>query len=409
MPNAIDRFLKYVTYSTASDEMSQTNPSTEGQLAFARILAQECADLNLTNIRLTDKGYLYATLPSNCPEKSIASIGFIAHMDTSPDAPGKNIKPVRTRNYNGGDIVLQGLTLSPKEFPSLNQYIGETIITSDGTTLLGADDKAGIAEILAMAEYFQTNPQFPHGEIQIAFTPDEEIGQGAEYFDVKGFGADFAYTVDGGAIGELEYENFYAARADITITGKSVHPGYAKGIMQNAALIGAQFLSLFPQEETPSTTDGYEGYYHLAQFSGEVASAQLSIMIRDFDKSQFENRKKFILDAVKQINQLYPNCMEVEIKSQYDNMKTQLQDKMEIVELAKKAMLSCDVTPITEPVRGGTDGARLSFMGLPCPNLFAGGLNFHGPYEYIPEIALQKATEVLIAIVRLAFEENMQK
>ncbi|NLK37678.1 MAG: peptidase T [Epulopiscium sp.] len=401
-----NRFCNYVKIHTSSDSRSDTVPSTLIQLGFARLLAEECKSIGLTDISLDTNGYVMATLPKNCND-DIPTIGFIAHMDTSPDASGDAVNPRITENYNGEDISLNGITLSPKEFPSLLHYIGDTIITSDGTTLLGADDKAGIAEILTAMEYLIAHPEIKHGTIRIAFTPDEEIGRGADHFDVNAFGADFAYTVDGGKIGELEYENFNAARADIQIKGKSVHPGTAKNIMINASLLASEIISALPKNETPATTEGYEGFFHVAHLEGSVSSASLSIIIRDFDKNNFEARKSFLQSVVAQINASFAEPpIFIRIRDEYFNMKSVIENHMHIVDLAKKAMTLCNITPSVQPIRGGTDGARLSFMNLPCPNIFTGGHNFHGPFEFIPVSSMEKAVQVLVTIVQLSAQQS---
>ncbi len=397
-----NRFCKYVQIHTTSDSRSNTIPSTSIQLGFARFLAEECKSIGLSDITLDTNGYVMACLPKNC-DINVPIIGFIAHMDTSPDAPGDHVNPQITENYNGSVIPLKKIALSPEEFPILLHYIGDTIITSDGTTLLGADDKAGVAEILTAMEYLIAHPEIKHGTIKIAFTPDEEIGRGADFFDVNSFGADFAFTVDGGKIGELEYENFNAARADIQIKGKSVHPGTAKNVMVNASLLASQIIGALPLKETPATTEGYEGFFHVNHIEGSVSCASLSIIIRDFDKTNFEKRKSFMEILVENINAQYTDTpIFLRIRDEYYNMKSIIENHMYIIDLAKKAMTLCNVTPIVQPIRGGTDGARLSFMGLPCPNLFAGGHNFHGPYEFIPVSSMEKAVQVLVAIAQLS-------
>ena len=407
MKTVSERFLTYIKQPTTSSEASETTPSTKEQLAFASFLEKECASVGLTEIEADHYGYVYATLPANVENAPV--IGFIAHMDTSPDASGSNVMPHIVRSYDGGSIPLNGITLSPQEFPSLNAYIGETLITSDGTTLLGADDKAGIAEILTAMDYLSAHPEIPHGKIRVAFTPDEEIGRGADCFDVEKFHADFAYTVDGGKLGELEYENFNAARAVIRIKGKSVHPGTAKNMMVNAALIGTEIAALLPEKEVPSKTDGYEGFFHLHSFEGNVSEAVLSYIIRDFDKEAFTHRKNLLKLIAERKNVQYSNAITLEMKDEYYNMATPLAEHMEVVELAKTAMEQCDIPPIIQPIRGGTDGARLSFMGLPCPNIFAGGLNFHGPYEYIPVSSMEKAVQVIIKIAELGISLDFKK
>lgn len=397
-----DRFLEYVKYHTTSDDAVKTCPSTPQQSVFASFLAEECKQIGLSNITVDENSYVTAFLPSNT-QKQIPTIGFIAHMDTSPDASGEHVRPQITENYNGKDIVLKANTiLSPSEFPSLLQHKGQTIITSDGVTLLGADDKAGIAEILTAMQYLKQHTEIEHGNIAICFTPDEEIGRGADLFNVSAFGADFAYTVDGGAVGELEYENFNAARANITIQGKSVHTGTAKNTMINAALIAAEIISSFPPEQTPSHTEGYEGFFHLCYCNSNVGSATLSYIIRDFDQQSFQKRKEFIENMIAEKNEKYYDRIYLTIYDEYQNMITQIQDKPHIIELAKSSMKQCDITPIIQPIRGGTDGARLSFKGLPCPNLFTGGYNFHGPYEYISVSSMEKAVNVIVTICKNA-------
>ena len=395
-----ERFLEYIKHHTTSAEDMPNFPSTARQLDFAAFLAEECKALGLSSVSVDKYGYVTALLPAT--KKGGPTIGFIAHMDTSPDASGENIRPHIIENYDGGSIPLKEGCLSPTEFPFLKNYIGQTLITTDGTTLLGADDKAGIAEILTAAEYLLAHPEIPHSDIRIAFTPDEEVGRGVDFFDVKAFGADFAYTLDGGRIGELEYENFNAARAVIRIHGKNVHPGTAKNIMVNAALIGAELASALPADEIPAKTEGYEGFFHLCSFEGTTTSATLDYIIRDFDDVSFENRKALLRSIVAKLNETYHNCVELELTDQYRNMLSQIEPHMEIIELAKQAMTDCGITPIIQPIRGGTDGARLSFMGLPCPNLFAGGHNFHGNQEFIPVPSMEKAVEMIVRIAELA-------
>lgn len=399
MKTVTERFLTYVKHHTTSDEESSSYPSTKNQSLFADFLAKECKELGLRSVSVDQFGYVTAALPANVENAPV--IGFIAHMDTSPDASGKDVMPNIVENYNGGNIPLNNIHLSPEEFPVLSEYIGETLITSDGTTLLGADDKAGIAEILTAMEYLSLHPEIPHGELKIAFTPDEEIGRGVDHFDVTAFGADFAYTMDGGKIGELEYENFNAARAVIHIKGKNVHPGTAKNVMVNASLIGTEIASLLPEREIPAKTSGYEGFFHLCSFSGTVSTATLTYIIRDFDRETFENRKNLLRLLIDRKKVQYPNTITLELKDEYYNMASQLANHMEIVTLAKQAMQDCGITPIIQPIRGGTDGARLSFMGLPCPNLFAGGHNFHSPYEFIPVSSMEKAVRVIVRIAEL--------
>lgn len=396
MNNILNRFLKYVDVCTTSDDSSSTFPSSPFQLAFADALASECRDIGLLNVNVDKFGYVSAHLPANI-NKPVKKIAFIAHMDTSPDACGLNIKPVITENYKGEVIKLNNIELSPEEFPSLKNHIGDTIISSDGRTLLGADDKAGIAEIMTAVEYI-IEKDIPHGDIVILFTPDEEIGKGVDHLNVDNLEADFGFTIDGGAIGELEYENFNAAAAEITIIGKSVHPGTAKNIMLNATLISSEFMSLLPKNETPATTEGYEGFYHLTDIIGNVSKSILHYIIRDFEKDSFEKRKTVIKNAVNIINSKYGNIADIKLYDQYNNMREIIEKDMSIIELAKKSMKDIGVNPLIQPIRGGTDGARLSFMGLPCPNIFTGGYNFHGPYEYIPLGSMIKAVEVIVKI-----------
>ena len=410
MKTVTERFLTYVKHHTTSDESSDTFPSTKRQLAFAAFLAKECEAIGLQSVSVDAYGYVTALLPGNTA--NAPTIGFISHMDTSPDASGENVLSNIVENYDGKAIPLNGTVLSPKEFPSLKEYIGQTLITSDGTPLLGADDKAGIAEILTAAEYLLAHPEIPHGDIRIAFTPDEEIGKGVDFFDVDKFHADFAYTLDGGRIGELEYENFNAARAIIRIKGKNVHPGSAKNVMKNAALIGTEIASLLPERETPAKTEGYEGFFHLCSFEGDVTSATLNYIIRDFNADSFAHRKELLRLIVERKNAQYNNCIELDLHDEYYNMLSQIEPHMEIVSLAKQAMLDCGITPIIQPIRGGTDGARLSFMGLPCPNLFAGGHNFHSNYEYVPVPSMEKAVSMIVRIAELAattldFQKNV--
>lgn len=410
MKTVTERFLTYVKHHTTSDETSDTFPSTKRQLAFAAFLAKECEAIGLQSASMDAYGYVTALLPGNTA--NAPTIGFISHMDTSPDASGENVLSNIVENYDGKAIPLNGTVLSPEEFPSLKEYIGQTLITSDGTTLLGADDKAGIAEILTAAEYLLAHPEIPHGAIRIAFTPDEEIGKGVDFFDVDKFHADFAYTLDGGRIGELEYENFNAARAIIRIKGKNVHPGSAKNVMKNAALIGTEIASLLPERETPAKTEGYEGFFHLCSFEGDVTSATLNYIIRDFNADSFAHRKELLRLIVERKNAQYNNCIELDLRDEYYNMLSQIEPHMEIISLAKQAMLDCGITPIIQPIRGGTDGARLSFMGLACPNLFAGGHNFHSNYEYIPVPSMEKAVSMIVRIAELAattldFQKNV--
>ncbi len=406
MSKVVERFLRYVKYDTQSNEESGTTPSTEGQLVFARALKEELEEIGLKEVSLDERGYLMATLESNLEEgKETPTIGFIAHMDTSPDMPGKDVKPQIVKNYDGGDIVLnkeENIILSPNDFPELKNYIGEEIITTDGTTLLGADDKAGIAEIITAMEYLLENPEIKHGKIRIAFTPDEEIGRGADFFDVKKFGADLAYTVDGGPIGELEYENFNAAAARISIKGESVHPGTAKGKMVNSILIANELISKLPADETPADTEGYEGFYHLVSIKGNVEETKLYYIIRDFDKINFIKRKTTLEEIVRELNEKYDKGrIQLKITDQYYNMKEIIEKNKEIVDIAYQAMEEIGITPIITPIRGGTDGARLSYMGLPTPNIFTGGHNYHGKYEFIPVSSMEKAMKLIVKISEL--------
>lgn len=399
----VDRFIKYVQFDTESSTKTDVTPSTPGQLVLAKELEKELQEMGLENISLDDKGYLMAALPANT-DKKIPAIGFVAHMDTSPDLTGKNVKPRIVSNYDGKDIILNkdsNIILSPKDFPEILDYIGQDLIVTDGTTLLGADDKAGIAEILTAIQYLIDHPEIKHGKICIGFTPDEEIGQGADFFDVTKFGSEWAYTIDGGPIGELEYENFNAAGVKINIQGRSVHPGSAKGKMVNALIIANKLVSLLPASERPEHTSEYEGFFHLTNISGGVDAATLGYIIRDHDKELYEKRKQLIADIVAFINTLYPNSTTIEIKDQYFNMREKVEPVKYIVDYAFEAMTAVGVTPIVKPIRGGTDGARLSFMGLPCPNIFGGGHNFHGRYEFIPIQSMEKAVEVIVKLAEI--------
>ncbi|MGB9779719.1 peptidase T [Caldanaerobacter sp.] len=404
MSKVVERFLRYVKYHTTSDENSNTFPSTEGQLIFARELAKELKELGLSEVEVDENGYVTALLPANT-DKKIPTIGFIAHMDTSPDMCGKDVKPQIIENYDGNDIVLnkeKGIILSPSEFPELKNYIGKTLITTDGTTLLGADDKAGIAEIITAIEYLINHPEIEHGNVKIAFTPDEEIGRGVDKFNVKKFGCDFAYTVDGGELGTIEYENFNAASAKIKIHGRNVHPGTAKGKMKNSILIGIELQNMLPELERPEHTEGYQGFYHLNNFQGTVEETSMYYIIRDFDKRTFSDKKEYIKRVVETLNKKYgEGTVELELKDQYYNMREVIEKHMHIVETAMEAMRSLGIEPKVVPIRGGTDGARLSFMGLPTPNLFTGGHNFHGKYEFIPVESMKKAVEVIVKIIEL--------
>lgn len=397
-----DRFLKYVKFDTKSDENSGVTPSTSGQMVFAKYLKEELEGLGLTEITLDDNAYLMATLPANTDEK-IPTIGFIAHLDTSPDMSGTNVNP-QIVDYKGGDIVLnaeQSIVLSPSQFPELNDYVGETLITTDGTTLLGADDKAGIAEIVTAIEYLKNHPEIKHGKIRIAFNPDEEIGQGAHKFDVDLFGADWAYTMDGGAVGELEFENFNAAVARITFKGRNVHPGYAKDKMINAIRVANKFATMLPESETPEHTEGYEGFYHVVGVEGSVEETTLTYIIRDHDRARFEARKKELEHLTCKINEEFLGVATLDMKDQYYNMREKIEPVMHVIDIAKQAIENVGVTPKVQPIRGGTDGAQLSFKGLPCPNIFAGGLNFHGRYEFVPVSSMEKAAQVVVEICKL--------
>lgn len=400
--NVTDRFLKYVKFDTKSDENTGVTPSTSGQMVFAQYLKKELEGLGLTEITLDDNAYLMATLPANTDEE-IPTIGFIAHLDTSPDMSGANVNP-QIVDYKGGDITLnaeQGIVLSPSQFPELNDYVGETLITTDGTTLLGADDKAGIAEIVTAIEYLKNNPEIKHGKIRIAFNPDEEIGQGAHKFDVELFGAEWAYTMDGGAVGELEFENFNAAVARITFKGRNVHPGYAKDKMINSIRVANKFASMLPGNETPEHTEGYEGFYHVVGIEGSVEETTLTYIIRDHDRVRFESRKKELENITNKINEEFPGVATLDMKDQYYNMREKIEPVMHVIDIAKQAIENVGVTPKVQPIRGGTDGAQLSFKGLPCPNIFAGGLNFHGRYEFVPVSSMEKAAQVVVEICKL--------
>ena len=401
MRSVLERFLELVKYDTQADECSETYPSTKGQMVFAEMLANECRAIGLADVNVDRYGYVTATLPSNVDDDG-PIIGLLAHMDTSPDSPGGPVNARVVKSYNGGDIKLnERIILSPKEFPHLKKYLGLDLIVTDGNSLLGADDKAGIAEILTAMEYLVDHPNIPRGRIRIAFTPDEEIGKGVDFFDVQEFGADYAYTIDGGEIGELECENFNASAATFTITGKSVHPGTAKGTMVNAGLVASEIIEAFPSEETPAHTEGYEGFYHLTAMAGEVGCARLEYILRDHDAGKLEKRITFAHSVAEAVNQKYgPDTVELEVREQYRNMHQVLKDHMYIMDHAKEAFKRAEVVPVIKPVRGGTDGARLSFMGLPCPNIFTGGHNVHGPYEYIPVASMEAAVRVVVNLCR---------
>ena len=396
--NLVERFIRYVKFDTQSSENSTTVPSTPKQMVFARYLRDEMIAEGLHDVVLDDKGYLYATLPSTMDDGTAPTIGFISHYDTSPDCSGAGVKPRIVEHYDGGDILLsEGIVSSPKKFTELLEHVGEDLIVTDGTTLLGADDKAGIAEIMQAVCYLRDHPEIKHGKIRIAFNPDEEIGMGAHHFDVDLFGCQWAYTIDGGDLGELEYENFNAASAKVTITGISVHPGYAKGKMLNASIVAHEFISMLPEDERPETTDGYQGFYHLTGMEGCCEKAQLSFIIRDHDHERFDERKATMRKVAERLNQRYGDGVcHVVIADQYYNMLEKIQPVSHIIESAKEAMLKAGVTPKVQPIRGGTDGAQLSFKGLPCPNLFTGAVNFHGPYEFISVQVMEKATKTII-------------
>lgn len=394
----IDLFSELISYETTSDSESGKFPSTDTQISFGKILEIKLKEIGLENVNVDKYGYVTGELSTNCGDET--TVGFISHMDTSPDCSGKNIKPMVIENYNGDTIERKGENLSSEDFSSLKNYIGKTIICSDGTTLLGADDKAGVTEILTAVKFLVENPDIKHCNIKVAFTPDEEIGAGVDYFDVEKFDCDYAYTVDGGELGEISYENFNAARAKIDIVGKSVHPGSSKNVMINAALIGCRINELLPKKETPRDTEGYEGFYHLTKMEGNVENAHLDYIIRDFDKMSFEKRKDFITSIVESVNAEYGSeVAKLNLYDEYYNMLEVLNENKNVVDIAVKAIVKAGVEPIIEPIRGGTDGARLSFMGLPCPNLFTGGHNFHGPYEYVCVESMEKAVEVILNIV----------
>ena len=405
----IERFISYVTIDTESDPKSNTTPSTKKQWNLAHLLVKELKAIGLSDVVIDDNAYITATLPSNVTYP-VPTIGFISHFDTSPDFTGANVKPQIHENYDGKDIILNkdlDIILSPNYFDDLLQYKGQTIITTDGKTLLGADDKAGICEIVSAMEYLIQNPQIKHGEIKVGFTPDEEIGRGAHKFDVKAFNADWAYTMDGSQIGELEFENFNAASAVVKVNGKIVHPGYAKGKMINSMLLAQEFIYGLPKNETPEKTEDYEGFFHLHHQNGNVETSTLEYIIRDHDKTLFEGRKQLILDLVNTLNKKFgEDTFSVVIKDQYYNMKEKVEPVMHIVKIAEQAMISLGIKPLIKPIRGGTDGSQLSYMGLPCPNIFAGGHNFHGRYEYVPVESMIKATEVICKICELTAKKS---
>ena len=402
-----ERFLNYTKFDTQSAEDSESVPSTPKQLIFAEYLKKELESEGLDDVELDEKGYLYATLPSNIKE-DVPTIGFISHYDTSPDCSGADIKPQIVRNYNGGEILLsEGIISSPKKFPELLHHISEDLIVTDGHTLLGADDKAGIAEIVQAMCYLRDHKEIRHGDIRIAFNPDEEIGMGAHHFDVEKFGCEWAYTMDGGDVGELEFENFNAASAKIYIKGVSVHPGYAKGKMVNANALAAEFAKMLPADETPDTTEGYQGFYHLLGIQSNIEEAKMSYIIRDHDREIFEDRKRFIQRCADRMNEKYgEGTITCEVKDQYYNMKEKIDPQMHVIDVVLHAMQACEVAPKVRPIRGGTDGAQLSFKGLPCPNIFAGGVNFHGPYEFVSIQSMEKAMQVIVKICELVADFN---
>lgn len=399
-----NRFINYVKIYSTSDPESESTPSTPQQRDIANYIFEELKTLGLSDVSMDEQGYIYAYVPSNLENNEEPVVGFISHYDTSPDFNGENVKPKIWEDYDGNDLLLNketGFILSPSKFETLKDYVGQTLITTDGSTLLGADDKAGIAEIVTAAEYLLAHPEIKHGKIAIGFTPDEEIGRGAHQFDVKKFGAEWAYTMDGSEVGELEYENFNAAGAVVKIHGLSVHPGYAFGKMVNASLLAAEFIKMLPENETPSTTKGFEGFYHLTDLKSDVSEAKIQYIIRDHDGEKFEQRKKIITEKVDDFNKKYgEGTAEIEIKEQYRNMKQQFEGKMHIIDIAHQAMKDANIEPKIKAIRGGTDGAQLSYMGLPCPNIFAGGMNFHGPYEYVALESMEKAVKVIVNIAR---------
>lgn len=402
MSEVLNHFLKYISFDTQSEEEVEAFPSTEKQRVLAEVLADELREMNAQDVRVDANSYVYATIPATT-EKKVPVLGFIAHMDTAPAYSGTGVKPQIVKQYDGGDIVMNqetGLTMKTADFPDLLKYKGQDIITTDGTTLLGADDKAGVAEIMTMAGYLLSHPEIPHGTIRIGFTPDEEVGRGADFFDVDGFGADVAYTVDGGGLGELEYENFNAASAKVTIHGSSIHPGSSKGKMKNAILMAMEFHNMLPVFENPMYTEGYEGFFHLDAMRGSVEEAHLDYIIRDFDEKKFEEKQTFITRVAAYLNERYGDgTVVLELKESYRNMKEIIEPNMYLIDIAKAAMEEIGIEPIVTPIRGGTDGARLSYMGLPCPNLCTGGYNFHGKYEFIPVQSMEKVVELLLKIV----------
>ena len=404
----VERFLNYVKYDTQSQDETDSVPSTAKQLVFAEYLRKELVDIGLDDVEMDEKGYIYATLKSNIREE-VPTIGFISHYDTSPDSSGHDVKPQIVSHYDGSDILLSdGIVSSPRKFPELLSHIGEDLIVTDGTTLLGADDKAGIAEIVQAMVYLQEHRDIKHGKVRVAFNPDEEIGRGAHYFDVEKFGCEWAYTIDGGDLGELEFENFNAAQAKVRLHGVSVHPGYAKDKMVNASRLAAEFVAMIPADETPEATDGYQGFYHLLSIRSSVEEAHLIFIIRDHDRDRFDSRKHFILRCVAELNERYgEGTAEADVSDQYYNMKEKIEpDAMHVIDLVLHAMQQCGVAPRVKPIRGGTDGAQLSFNGLPCPNIFAGGVNFHGPYEFVSVQTMEKAMQVIVKICELTAGYN---
>ena len=403
-----DRFLKYVTFDTKSSEETGTTPSTPGQRVFAEAFVKELEALGLEDISIDKHSYVMATLPANTDSEETPVIGFIAHLDTSPDMSGKDVNP-RIVSYQGGDIILNkedNVVLSPAMFPELNDYVGQELIVTDGKTLLGADDKAGVAAIMGAMQYLKEHPEIKHGKIRIGFTPDEEIGQGADHFDVAKFGCQWGYTIDGGQIGELEFENFNAAGAKIIFKGLNVHPGYAKDKMVNASLLALDFASWLPSAQRPENTTGYEGFFHLTNMTGSVEEATLSYIVRDHDRNLFEQKKQLLQLLVDRMNGMHPESTRLEIRDQYYNMREVVEPQKHIIDIAFEAMTAVGVKPLVKPIRGGTDGARLSFMGLPCPNIFAGGLNFHGRYEFLPVKSLEKSMETIIKITELTAQKS---
>lgn len=405
--NITERFLNYTKFDTQSDDRSETIPSTSKQLIFAQYLKEELVREGLSDVEMDDKGYIYATLRSNM-KKEVPTIGFISHYDTSPDCSGANIHPRIVQQYDGRDIVLsEGIISSPKKFPELLNHVGEDLIVTDGHTLLGADDKAGIAEIVQAMCWLRDHDEIKHGDIRVGFNPDEEIGKGAHHFDVKKFACEWAYTIDGSDLGELEFENFNAAGAKVNIIGVSVHPGYAKGKMINANRLTAEFQHLIPEDETPEATEDYQGFYHLTGVESNTEHASLSYIIRDHDRQKFESRKDFMRQCANVLNEKYgEGTCEVEVTDQYYNMKEKIDPNMHVIDLVLKAMQACDIAPRVKPIRGGTDGAQLSYKGLPCPNIFAGGVNFHGPYEFVSIQVMEKAMQVIVKICELTAEYN---